>query len=1424
MAGDARQLRRMHVSVILLAVLSVAHFFDDAASQGEACPSQCQCSPNTAPTCNFTDWNAVDAKISMPISLAVNDTDSLRAALSPPDTSALFGLPNHTMLLTDSITIDGDVLNGSVLVIGGSAGEAFVFACSGMLSGPAFVVTNGAQVVFNRVQFSSCPEGALSVASGSYVGLRGCQFLANSASMSGGALSIGGTVEAMQTLFESNTAFRGGAVAVGAGEGADAGVFICTDCTFSGSSSGESGGTFSFAQSAFVALINSQITGSSSGTGFGGAVFIGDFAKLLLFGCTVSDTTSTLTDGGFAYVMGNASVEAIGTSFRSCRATRQGGISYLRDGSRMTMTGCITQLTYAGACGGIVSLGDTAQFIVTATRMSQSSVGRRGGLLCGMDTASVYVASSSMYLFDAVEGAVMHGVGAISARFIDVNVTKATGRQSGGAFVLSDSTSVSILRGSFRECRASTQQGGFALIMADAVLNTTSCTWANVSANDGGGLVASYGLALFRMSKGKVVDSVVAGGAGGAFYVGGSSVVDISESSFSQLSSEASGGFAYIVDVGLVHLSLSSIANTISFSGDGGAVAMTGDARLVAVRTQITFASAPGGTGGLIAASSRSSMQLTSITAEQTTAMRGGCIRLAGRSIADISRSHFTSTLSQTSGGFLWAGDQARVRVVLSTVESSTSRRGFGGIFMITAESQLFVSDSFFKSGSCLYSGGFLYGFDSAVIRIQSSRITKMWAQSGSGGAISFVPDISNATALTLQNVYFSDNSAAMNGGCLHVGSATRFVVNGSVFMLCTAGQGDQTYGAGGGMYINFAAAQGSKPGADAKLITITQNSFVGNSAALSPGVVTLGPLPLTLPSFAGNSFSSNWSPYESDPGFSTPIARFTVGQLPSIEPGEYLAPFNITALDYYGHATFVPPIRPVAIRLEIQDADMVLDGELLRGFLEDSSVTFSNIRITAAPGQYSLLVRSGNRLYDSRSAPFDGSSVVRITVAECSGGRKFGVDASTNKRGCLSVQCPLVCHHGGVCAPDGSEFYCKCRFGWTGPTCSSPMILVGLIVMLSVVVGGVFVMLVSTRQLVSPLFTERYSDAIATAGGKYRRAVFVGGVIVDIFLRSLDVGIVAVGLLAVTCGSHVIPRVPILGTLLGIHACVYLAMMYCSFGAVRALVRMTATSSKSDRPGVGHQESLGAVCSLSDWRTLLVCRRRIAWCTLLMTLGNLFIAVLFGIMLEEAVDSLYDSTSEFAYLAVFAVSLSMFGLGVGRVGVVYGVICDISGVHQSSMFAPVSSVPVPTVTDGCEMATMETPVIHLKARSSRTYSDSDEDAVGTLCVGVASSALGGMHHEADMKDCLIAASTGHLGRTLVIRSGCHAGSCSDDEALSSSSVQSPHDEDTWMCGGDIKLRLRHSLLDRSPLVADSGECTDSGHGSVGGSVGCVGS
>jgi predicted outer membrane repeat protein/parallel beta-helix repeat protein len=293
--------------------------------------------------------------------------------------------------------------------------------------------------------------------------------------------------------------------------------------------------------------------------------------------------------------------------------------------------------------------------------------------------------------------------------------------------------------------------------------------------------------------------------------------------------------------------------------------------------TDVTFSSNTAYAGGALYATDGVALTLERVSLSGNSAIYGGALYLSD-SGADVSLDLTDCTLSSneasSSGGGVYAADEAALTGSGTTWEDNVSTNGQGGALYLSDE-VTYTSDGATWDGNTAEAGrgGALYAYTDSVVTITDGEFVDNAAAYGahaysyygeitvgttdfSGGVATSTAGAlyANAATAVLSDVTFSSNTAGSSGGAIYAYYEATLAVSSATFTANTAGNSGGDIGAYVGDTIELSAISSTGASAD-------DTNGYGGSISLSGGVgdVTISDLDISGASAAsGGALSIN--------------------------------------------------------------------------------------------------------------------------------------------------------------------------------------------------------------------------------------------------------------------------------------------------------------------------------------------------------------------------------------------------------------------------------------------------------------------------------------------------------------------------------------------------------------------------------------
>lgn len=364
-------------------------------------------------------------------------------------------------------------------------------------------------------------------------------------------------------------------------------------------------------------------------------------------------------------------------------------------------------------------------------------------------------------------------------------------------------------------------------------------------------------------------------GSGGTIRVQGegSATADrlvIEGGAFTLSTAAADGGAVYASNVSRVTVRGGAIFGSTVASGNGGALAVSGNLGSVVIQQSAWNQNLASLAGGAIYATLPLSIQSATFDWNQASGVGHGGGAVASTSILSVTGSTFTSNVADTGGATLSLGGVTTVTASAFTSNTGRSRAGaVGGNGNINVSSSTFTSNIAGVAGVSGSGGGAVHTYGSVTSQSSTYSGNVAHHTSGHGGAIYA------QAALTTTDDTYSSNTAGGDGGALFsttsdVDTESGVYVNNSAARFGGGIRaGNDVISTDDSFALNDAVSDGGAVYANRR-VNISQGVFNGNDSQGSGGaVVAIGPgniqCDVTGSTFAGNSSVTSggavWSP-----------------------------------------------------------------------------------------------------------------------------------------------------------------------------------------------------------------------------------------------------------------------------------------------------------------------------------------------------------------------------------------------------------------------------------------------------------------------------------------------------------------------------------------------------------------------------------
>ncbi|GMH41758.1 hypothetical protein BSKO_09668 [Bryopsis sp. KO-2023] len=680
------------------------------------------------------------------------------------------------------------------------------------------------------------------------------EFRSNSADVSGGALSLNGTMDVIMngTKFDGNNAQSGGAVHVN-GEG----TIEIEKAEFVANSAAVEGGAVkvvSVENATFsLALIASTISGSSAKDG-GGLHAEGPLQLELKNDVDILENSAE-NQGGGLWMEAGASLTGEDIRFARNQAEDGGAIYFQSEGE------------------GVDSSEKEAVTLKKAKFSSNSAEGYGGGLYIG----------GAPWKCDLGKG---------------VEFSKNKASKSGGGISLLEGAELNIDGANFNENEAVNSGGaisaqGFNL---DGRLIISGSKFVKNKGESGGAVTLEGGKSIGQFSDVDFERNSVSDMGGGVFVLEGPNLeingsrfegndattmgggitiqaltspteVMISGSIFDGNSAGRGGGMSVIAPEGTGEIVKLTLKDEMIFSSNegfeyGGAISITDQADVKI--SDSTFKSNNAGiSGGGIAAKTKESMELSIGDSEfaENNASSGGALELSGPVNCElVTKVRFLENKANQGGAVFMSGKESSLSGTKPLFRQNLAANGGGisalGPSFITLSGAIFEfneAKSPDRSSSEIdFSGGAVSTSGTVEMDLKKSTFSRNSAQTDGGAVVVATPQGKNAPKVVLEDVDFKENSAGQLGGALTVSGkgSSELTVKDTSFSKNSAKSGGAVWVKGGSAVVGFSTTifksnsaefEGGSLGAkDVQLLEIEGGMASENTAGTLGGALSV--------------------------------------------------------------------------------------------------------------------------------------------------------------------------------------------------------------------------------------------------------------------------------------------------------------------------------------------------------------------------------------------------------------------------------------------------------------------------------------------------------------------------------------------------------------------------------------------------------
>lgn len=706
----------------------------------------------------------------------------------------------------------GSTVGGAVIITHSNVTiDECLFEDNEASRGGAVYVKQASDVVVKNSDFHSnaaldcdtglCYGGALYLEESSSMSVHDCTFGNNTSEGNGGvAAVINATLTISHSYASDNSASsfggvisteKGGTVTIvdsnftqnnanggGVISALEESTVIINRSRFSYNSARNSGGGVMIAVKQCDVTMQNSTFDSNMAHGYGRPGGVAYFSGIDISTVILCDFIENSADNGGVFGLFQSSVTISDSDFSLNIAEINAGVLGGISGSNATFNNCSFDRNEALYEGGVVSMKEGSLNISSC--ISNNNVAKYGGVMSVVDIAIVIDNST----------------------FTD-NVASI----DGGALALYTQCQVEIYDSRF-ENNFAYHDGGVAYFFNGSTSTIDGCHFKQNSAGYGGALVAKRGSNVDINSCTFIENSAITNAA--VMYGSSLSVFSVYDSVFMDNKAGDNGGLCYIIENTRLNLTLCDLER--NSAGHNGGALFGYNHSVLAIDSCTVYGNSAGGSGGAV----------------------------YGRAYTEITINNSTIEVcsAQNAGGGISALTYSYMEVVNSQFMHNTA--DYGGFIQVYLGSTADVDNSTFIENWSNLDGGVMAIYKNSTIRVESSSFRHNNASFGGVFAV-------YRSTVELVNATFFNNSGEFAGVIrLHQGST--IIATSSNFLQNKADQGGVLYGEGGDIvatscYFNFNTARllaavlfMNKYGN----VYFDDNSFVGNSAGLSGGVMTL--------------------------------------------------------------------------------------------------------------------------------------------------------------------------------------------------------------------------------------------------------------------------------------------------------------------------------------------------------------------------------------------------------------------------------------------------------------------------------------------------------------------------------------------------------------------------------------------------------
>ena len=683
--------------------------------------------------------------------------------------------------------------------------------------------------------------------------IRAAKFVNNSCGNGGGAIYhyynnhalILRVLNVTDTLFEGNTASKGGAISLGAsGSAEEAGVGSkanFNNCQFTNNKASAENGGSGNGGALYLAKFSTATVNGGAFTGnmadnLGGAVNSTGTSKLTIAG-TVFNSNTSKSKGGAISAYG-------GTTLKISAATFNGNASEADSGSALYISGItatlsdITLKNNKTPGSGTIAIYSGANLTVTSC-VAEGNVAKYGAVFYADDsTLTVKKGSNGVLEFknndaSAGNGGFICAAGTTTANISDAIVSGNVAKK-GGAIICGGGVTMNLTNVAFTGNQASsgvTTHGGGVMMVGASNVKLQNCTIESNASSVNAGVIFANSGAVVEISNTSMIGNT-SGRYGGVIYGEGATIRITGDSVINGNSAKNGGAICLFSATGeneqkiRSDLTLENVtAKDNSASGNGGALYINGsDFTATNVKFQnnkanavdygggVLYSSAATGTmknveftgnsadvGGVTDLRSESQLTISSCIVNGNSATQFGGAFYAKHSLLNLVEGEgdtieLTGNTAGTAGGAIYACGNPTVNVTGAVITGNEA--GYGGALGVESYTKtntitltnVELTNNKATSAEEGVGGGAIYA-EKAIINLRNATVTGNTAVNRGGAAM-----VTAIATFHVENTTFASNTATANGGALYVTLAATVTAQDTTFEANSANKGGSIY------------------------------------------------------------------------------------------------------------------------------------------------------------------------------------------------------------------------------------------------------------------------------------------------------------------------------------------------------------------------------------------------------------------------------------------------------------------------------------------------------------------------------------------------------------------------------------------------------------------------------------------------------